>query len=341
MEDGGWRREDGGWRMEDGGWRMEDGGWRMEDGGWRMEDGGWRMEDGGWRMEDGGWRMEDGGWRMEDGGWRMEDGGWRPVGFFLSGRSGSFYPLSSILYALFSILYPPSSILFFLSSFIRRSNHDEAAVRPGHGAAHQNDVVFAIDTDDAEVAHRDPAGTITARHALAFFRPAATAVAGNGTDTAGGPVMALDTVTGSQPLEAVPLHHAGRAPALASADYVDGGHAVEYFHGRQDLANLSLRGRIQTEFADVTLWLAVGLGRQGYSGGSARPAAVRFQLRRDMTTLRLGCLAARLVKKAELHSIIAVALLFANKQHRTRAGLQHGDRGQLARFVVNLCHPNF
>src|SRR5437879_917386 len=150
----------------------------------RREDGGWRIEDGGWRMEDGGWRMEDGGWRMEDGGWRMEDGG----------RSDSFYPLSS---------------------FVRRSNHDEAAVRPGHGAAHQNDVVFAIDTDDAEVAHRHPAGTITARHALAFFRPAATAVAGNGTDTAGGPVMALDTVTGPQPLEAVPLHHAGRAPALA------------------------------------------------------------------------------------------------------------------------------
>ena len=125
--------------------------------------------------------------------------------------------------------------------------------------------------------------------------------------------MALDTVTGPQPLETVPLHHAGRAPTLAGTDYVDGSHAVEYFAGRQELANLRLRGRIQTEFADVTLWLAVRLGRQNHSGSRARPAAVRFQLRRDMTTLRLGCLAARLVKKAELHGIIAVALLFANK----------------------------
>src|SRR5690349_6559289 len=83
-----------------------------------------------------------------------------------------------------------------LSSFVRGADHDEAAVWPRYGTAHQDDVVVCIDADDAKVAHRDSAGTIPPGHAFASFRPAATTVAGDRADTARSPVMTLDTMTG-------------------------------------------------------------------------------------------------------------------------------------------------
>src|SRR5437899_12533838 len=108
--------------------------------------------------------------------------------------------------------------------------------------------------------------------------------------------MALDTVTGRQAMEAVPFHHARGAAPLAGADYIDRGHAVEVFHGRQDLANLGLRRRLEPEFTDVALRLTVGLGKQDHARSSAGSAAIRFQLRRYMTPLRAGRFAARLVE---------------------------------------------
>src|SRR5205807_1243744 len=96
----------------------------------------------------------------------------------------------------------------------------------------------------------------------------------------------------------------------------------------------------EPEFTDVALRLTVGLGKQDHSGSSTGSAAIRFQLRRYMTSLRAGRFAARLVEKADLHRIVTVALVVANKQHGTRAGLQHRDGSQLARFIVNLRHSH-
>src|SRR5690349_13657702 len=101
-------------------------------------------------------------------------------------------------------------------------------------------MVLAIDAYDAEIAHGHPAGAISAGHALAFLRTAATAVTRVGADASGSPVMAFDAVTGRQALKSVPLHDAGCAAPFAGADNVYCLDTVKYLSGGHDLAHLGL-----------------------------------------------------------------------------------------------------
>ena len=60
----------------------------------------------------------------------------------------------------------------------------------------------------------------------------------------------------------------------------------------------------------------------------------------NMTTLAAAGQTAGLIEKAELHRFVAIALGRANLQHVAGAGLDHRHRHDVARFVVNLRHPD-
>src|SRR4029450_10682972 len=70
------------------------------------------------------------------------------------------------------------------------------------------------------------------------------------TDGTGRPVLALGAVRRAEALEAVTLHDAGGALALAGADDVDLGHAVEHV-GVQLLADLVVAGVLGAQFHQV------------------------------------------------------------------------------------------
>src|SRR5207253_2049250 len=97
------------------------------------------------------------------------------------------------------------------------ADHDHAAVGTGDGAFDQEQVVIAVELDDAEVARGGAGGAVAAGHALALLGAATAAIAGMGADAAGGAVVLFDAVAGGQPGEAVPLHDPGRAATLAGA----------------------------------------------------------------------------------------------------------------------------
>src|SRR5205807_6500312 len=121
--------------------------------------------------------------------------------------------------------------------------------RPRHRAAHQHQMVLAVDLDNIEVAHRDPAVAVPSRGLVALLGPAATAVAGVRTNRAGGTVVLLDAVAGRQTVETVPLHGARGAAALAGADDVHLRGLLEHLRGRQYVADLQLARLVQAELA--------------------------------------------------------------------------------------------
>src|SRR5205823_1296682 len=96
----------------------------------------------------------------------------------------------------------------------------------------------------------------------------------------------------------------------------------------------------EAELADVALRLAIRLGQQLDAGGGADAAALALQRRGDVAALGAGGLLALLVAEAELHRVVAVALLRAHLQDGARPQLDDGDGGDLARGVVNLRHPD-
>src|SRR5207248_9414194 len=106
------------------------------------------------------------------------------------------------------------------------------------------------------------------------------------------------------------------APTFTRADDVHGAHILENLGGSEDLADLGLRGILETKLADIALRLTIRLGRQNHARRGPRPAAIRFQLCRHVTTLRPSRLAARLVEEAQLRCGIAVARLGAKSVYR-------------------------
>src|SRR5689334_17349684 len=117
-------------------------------------------------------------------------------------------------------------------------DEDDRAARAGDRALDEEQAALGVDRVDGQVLGGLAYGAHPARHAHALED-----AAGRGTraDRAGRAVLALRAVGGAEALEAVPLHHAGRALALGAADDVDDLAGLEHL-GRDLLARGVLRG---------------------------------------------------------------------------------------------------
>jgi hypothetical protein len=60
----------------------------------------------------------------------------------------------------------------------------------------------------------------------------------------------------------------------------------------------------------------------------------------DMTSLTASGQAARLIEKAELNGIVAIAIGSAQLEYAARTCLEYGDRDCSPGFVKNLSHPD-
>src|SRR5262249_30986459 len=76
-----------------------------------------------------------------------------------------------------------------------------------------------------------------------------------------------------------------------------------------------------------------------HAGRSQLLRTLAFELG-NMTTFTAAGEASGLVEKAELHCVVAVALLAADLEHVTRARLHDRDGDAIPRFVINLRHPD-
>src|SRR5205823_1495246 len=108
---------------------------------------------------------------------------------------------------------------------------------PGNGPADEHQMVVGIDADDLEISHGHPLVAVSAGHADALLRPAATAVGGVRGDRAALAGALLDTVAVPQAAEVVPLDDAGHAAALGPADHVHGLDLAEHVGHGQNLAD--------------------------------------------------------------------------------------------------------
>src|SRR6185436_3706570 len=150
-------------------------------------------------------------------------------------------------------------------------------------------------------------------------------------------VTFLDAVRGPLAGEIVPLDRAGKAAALARGRDIDGLHAVE--RGNVDhAADCEIAGRT-SDFAHEPLRFAIGLGEELDSGRSALLGALAFEFGNVTSSAAIGQTAG-LVGEAQLDGLVTVALHGANLQHVARPGLNHRDRHDLPRLVVELCHPD-
>src|SRR5262249_60235762 len=128
-----------------------------------------------------------------------------------------------------------------------------AAVGSGGRPLDHEQVVVGVDADPLEVADGAAVHTVVAGSALALLGAAETSVAGVRADGAARTVYLFGAVAGRQAGEAVPLHDALEAAALAGADHVHRGDAVEHLAHRQHLADLRGVGGlfVDAELADV------------------------------------------------------------------------------------------
>src|SRR5262245_33426389 len=201
-------------------------------------------------------------------------------------------------------------------------------------------MIAAVEADDGQVSGGHPLVAVLAGHADALFRPAATAVARIRGDRPALPRPLLDAVAVAQTTEVVPLDRAGVAATLGGADHVNGLDVLEDFLDREQLSHFE-PGRVgHAKLADIPLRLRIGLGGQGYAGGLAGFTALGFQLFGDVAAFRPSGAPPRLILEAELHGVVAVALLVPDLQYRARAHLQDGHRGNPALVVIDLRHPN-
>ena len=118
-------------------------------------------------------------------------------------------------------------------------------------------------------------------------------------------VHPLHAVRGAEAAEAVPLDDAGEAAALAGP--------------------VTSTRLIPLKSSTVRVWPSVDVGRSGL----ADLADVSLGLGVDlpgMAALGLGGALPLLVVEAQLHGMIAVALLGPDQEHGARAAFQDGDR---------------
>src|SRR5207244_4281097 len=111
---------------------------------------------------------------------------------------------------------------------------------------------------------------------------------------------------------------------LGQARYIDGLHAFEYLD-RYLAANFRL-ANWPTQLANESLRLTTGLVRSRHASGGQFFRPLAFQIG-NSTTFTAAGEAPRLIEKAELHCVVAVALLGSDLEHVTRARLHdgHGD----------------
>src|SRR5215207_7103964 len=191
-------------------------------------------------------------------------------------------------------LPPPSGFALAIGPHL----HD-AALGAGRGAAHQQKVPVSDDLDDLEPLLGDalaahPAGAADAlEHARGRGRRADRArgahVVRAVADGAAGEVVALD-----RSLEALALRDAGDLDGLAGLERLDG-----------DLVADRQLACLVAELRDVAQRRSRGL--------------------LEVPELRLGQVLLLGGTEGKLHSLVAVALLGADRGHVARAGLENGD----------------
>src|SRR5207244_446867 len=101
-----------------------------------------------------------------------------------------------------------SSLAGSLRALGRGTDEDDAAVRAGDGALEQDQAVLGVDAGDGDVHGGSALATHATGHPGALEDPAR---GGAGADGAGLAVGPVDTVTGAEALEVVPLHDTGVA----------------------------------------------------------------------------------------------------------------------------------
>src|SRR5687767_15977850 len=126
----------------------------------------------------------------------------------------------------------------------RGTDEEEATLRTGNGALDEKQPALRVDLVHDQGQRRRLHGAHTAGHLQALEHATGGRRATDGT---GRPVLALGTVRRAEALEAVTLHDAGGALALAGADDVDLGHAVEDLGGKL-LADRVLAGVLSAQF---------------------------------------------------------------------------------------------
>src|SRR5262249_25101829 len=158
--------------------------------------------------------------------------------------------------------------------------------------------------DNREVAHGNLFRAVLPGHADAALGTAAAAVAGIRRDRPALAIALLDAVAATQSLKIVPLHYTRVATTLTGTADVHCLPLLEDFADGQPVANFVLARFVEAEFTNVPLRLAIGLGGQR---SATLLSPFRFQVRRDVTAFCSRRFTPRLVQKAKLQGIVAVA----------------------------------
>src|SRR5918996_2009344 len=190
----------------------------------------------------------------------------------------------------------------------------QPAGRTRHGALEEQEPLLGVDGMDLDVRRGHPSTARPAGHAHALEPPARCRGTADRTRLA---VVAVGTVARADTGEAVPLHDAGEALALAGADDIDDLPGLEQLD--RELLAQGVLGRV---------------GRAQLDGVPARgdPGLVEVALHRLGDLARVG----RAV--GDLHGVVPVGLWRADLGHDTRPGLDHRDRDDTVVFVPDLGH---
>src|SRR5262245_58648881 len=122
-------------------------------------------------------------------------------------------------------------------------------------------------------------------------------------------------------MKVMSLHGAGRPLSLARTYDVYCLNIFEQLDGdRLPLGKTNLF-TVRAELTHVSLWFGVHFG--------------------DMTAFWFSRHASRLVQKAQLNRLVAIALARANLQDGARPRLDNGNRYGVAPLLINLCHADF
>src|SRR5580693_4946255 len=196
----------------------------------------------------------------------------------------------------------------------RAAHEHHPAARAWDRALDQQQAALGVDGLHGERLNGGPHPAHPARHPHALEHvPRGRARA----DGAGRPVLALGAVRGAQALEAVPLHDAREALALALACHVHVLAAGEDLGGDL-LADRVLRRVVGAQLGNVPA--------RGQAGLLEQPAD------------RLGHLARVDLAKAELHGRVPVPVRSAHAGYHARPSLHDRDRHDLPGLVEDLGH---
>src|SRR3990172_2697919 len=180
----------------------------------------------------------------------------------------------------------------------------------GNGALHHQDVAGRITLDDSEVLH----GHLTGPHVAGHLQPLDDAAGVSaGADRAGG-TGAVGLAVGLGPaMEAVALHHPGKAAALGCPRYVHEVALLEYLAAHL-LPDLPFADVVHAELSQV------------------------LELAQPLQVTLLGCVDPLARAEAQLDGRVAVVLLRLHLDDRAGPGLDHRDRHGGAVVAEDLGH---